>query len=113
MVLNWVLYIGFGVLAYVGISLMGQLGSGPAESVWRAALNVYRPLTLMVMLVANGLWILAVYYGLRQTSVAIPALIALGVVVSFGYSVLFLGAEPTVLKAAGLTLILAGIYLLV
>ena len=57
MVLNWVLYVGLGVVAYIGISLMGQLGGMSSASAVQSLVNAYRPLTLAVMLLANGIWI--------------------------------------------------------
>ncbi|MDE2071153.1 MAG: hypothetical protein KGI70_00225 [Patescibacteria group bacterium] len=112
MIFNWALYIVLAALSYIGISLMGQLGGAPASGTLGVLINAYKPLTLLVMLVANGLWIVAVYYGLQETRTAIPAAIALGVVVSFVYSLVFLGGTVTPLRVGGLVLILAGIYLL-
>jgi drug/metabolite transporter (DMT)-like permease len=113
MALNWILFVVFGALAYATLSLMGQLSGGAAHSAVDAGLNLFKnPYALAALVVGNALWAVALYYGLREAKLALPALFAIGVVTGFVYSMLFLGAEVTMWRICGAVLILAGIYLL-
>lgn len=114
MVLNWFLFAVLGALAYVGFSIMGQFSDTAARSWFEAAANLFiKPPVLAALIIGNALWVVALYYGLRESKDAIPMLVAVGVIASFAYSAVFLGAEVTPLHIAGLTLVLLGIYLLV
>lgn len=106
------LFFCFSVLAYVGISAFGQLSGGAATSLLSAAGNALRPLPLLVLVAANVFFAMAVFSGLSWTRFAIPAALAVGVVTSFAYSAFFLGGAVTLVKVAGILLILVGIYLL-
>lgn len=92
---------------------MGHLTGAGAHSGLGAALSLFKPAALAVLLVANLFWAAAFYYGLKETKDALPMLIAIGVITSFVYSVAFLGDEVTALHLLGLVLVLGGIYLLV
>jgi drug/metabolite transporter (DMT)-like permease len=110
--MNWLRFGVLGAVAYVGIALMGYLGAGPADTVWQVIRNAYQPRVVALMLAANGLWIVAVYYGRRETDAATSMLVALGVVVIFVFYALLLGTKLTALKVLGVVLVLAGIYCL-
>jgi hypothetical protein len=110
--MNWLLFLLIGVLAYAALSLMGQLSSGDAKSALDAALRLFSPYALVALVIGNALWAIALYFGLKETNAAIPALIAVGVITSFVYSALLLGSEVTIQKIAGLAAILIGISLL-
>lgn len=112
MLLNWILFFVIGVLAYIGISLMGQLSGGAANSALQAGFGILKPYALIALLLGNGLWGVALYFGLQQTKAAIPALIAVGVITGFVYSAIFLETEVTALRLLGLAAVLLGIYLL-
>ena len=109
---NWVLFAILSILAYVCIAAFGQFGGGSATSALSAALSTFKPLPLLLLIVGNILWGVAVYFGLRNTSAAIPAAIALGVVTSFFYSTYAFGTAITLARLAGVAVILFGIYLL-
>ncbi len=113
MVLNWILFVLFGALAYIGFAIMGQYSDSTASSWFQAVTNLFtKPVALAALVVGNALWVIALYYGLRETKAAVPALIAVGVVTGFFYALAFFGAQITFTKIAGLLLILIGIYLL-
>ena len=113
MLLNWILFVALGSLAYVGLSLMGQLSGGAATSSLSAALNLFKnPYALLALIVGNALWAVALYWGLRETKLALPMLIATGDVVGFVYAALVFGAEVTTVRVVGLVIIMVGIYLL-
>ncbi|HEY6256411.1 MAG TPA: hypothetical protein VIY51_11535 [Xanthobacteraceae bacterium] len=110
--MNWLLFLVLGVLAYAGLSLMGQLSGAHGTSALDTALRLFQPYAFAALIFGNALWAVALYFGLKETNTAIPTLIAVGVITSFAYSVLFLENEVTVQKIGGLVLVLAGIYLL-
>jgi multidrug transporter EmrE-like cation transporter len=111
--LDWILFAAIGVVSYIGISYLGTLTRGlTAHSPWQAAGNLLTPKALLVILAANFLWAAALYYGLRETRLALPILFVLGDAVGFVWAVAFFGAEVTMVRIAGLVLVLAGVYLL-
>lgn len=112
MILSVALFALFSVLAYVCISLFGQMTGSGASTLWGAALSALRPLPLLILVAGNVFFSMAVYSGLAWTRFAIPAALALGVITSFIYSALFLGGTVTLLKLAGVALILCGIFFL-
>ena len=112
MLLNWVLFAVFGILAYVCISLFGQLTGGSSTTMWQATLAAIKPFPFLVLMVGNIFFSVGLFVGFKNTPFAIPALIALGVIVSFFYSMFVLGGTVTSVKVAGLGLILLGIYFL-
>jgi multidrug transporter EmrE-like cation transporter len=64
------------------------------------------------MLVGNMFFGLGLYYGFGLTRFAIPAAIAMGVVVSFVYSVALLGVQVTLLKIIGAAVVILGVVVL-
>jgi hypothetical protein len=110
--LNWALFAVTSVGAYVFISMFGEFGGEASSSAVGAALSTFKPLPLVFLLVGNVLWGVAVYFGERSTSEAIPAAIALGVVTSFVFSAIFLGSTVTWERSLGVAVILLGVYLL-
>jgi hypothetical protein len=109
---HFVLFLVFTPLSYVGIFFMGVLGSGPAQNGWQALLYAYHWKPVLLMLFANGLWVWAVYHGLKVTDAAILMAMALGVVVGFICSALYFGMELTPLRISALGGILFLISLL-
>lgn len=109
---NWFAFAIVSIVAYALISAFGQLGGGSGTSALDAALATFKPLPFVLLLAGNILWGVAIYYGLRVTREAIPAAISFGVVTSFIYSTVALGAPVTLLRAVGVVVILSGIYLL-
>ena len=112
MLLNWVLFAIFGILAYICISLFGQLTGGSSTTMWQAALAAIKPVPLLVLIIGNIFFSLGLFVGFKNTPFALPAFVALGIVVSFFYSMFVLGGTVTSVKVAGLGLILLGIYFL-
>ena len=110
--MNWLLFFGFGVTAYIGISIFAQLTGGQGSTLLQVAINSIKPLSLLVLVVANVLFGMAVFMGFKNTQFAIPATIAIGVITSVCYSVFVLGGQLTMSKVGGIFLVLAGIYLL-
>ena len=111
-VLNWVLFGITGILAYVFLSMFGQLSGGTATSALGAALAAFKPIPFLFLVVGNVLWGVAVFFGLRNTSYAIPAAIAVGIMTSFVYSVVALDSSVTWTRLLGLAVVLLGIYLI-
>jgi multidrug transporter EmrE-like cation transporter len=110
--MNWLWFSVLGVLAYVALSLTGQLTGGYGVSALDTALRLFRPYAFAALIVGNTLWVVASYFGFKETKTAIPTLVAVGVITSFAYSVAFLESEVTLQKIGGLLLVLAGICLL-
>lgn len=110
--MQWALFVVVTIVAYVGISLFAQLSGGSSTNAWQAFFSAVRPLPLVVMVVANMFFALAIYFGFAVTRYSIPIAIALGAVTSFMYSILVLGAQLSALKGLGVMLAVAGIILL-
>ena len=112
MIFSAALFAFFSIATYVLISIYGQITGGNATPLYEAALSALRPLPLLLIVVGNVCFSMAIFSGLSWTRFAIPAALALGVITSFAYSALFLGGTVTVAKLVGVVLILGGIFLL-
>jgi drug/metabolite transporter (DMT)-like permease len=99
-------------ITYFLLSLFGQMTGGSAHTFLESIRAVLRPLPLALLLISNLFFASALYVGFKFTPYAIPSAIAIGVIASFLYSILFLGATVTWLKIVGVILIVGGIYLL-
>ena len=109
---DWLLFALTSVVAYVFITMFGVLGGGAGTSIVSAALDTFKPIPFILLLLGNVVWGVAIYLGLRQTTDAIPIAIVIGVVVSFLYDVMFMQTAVTWMHMLGLVLVLVGIYLL-
>lgn len=112
MFVQWLLFGVTTVVAYLGISLFGQIAGGGASSPMSAFLGTLKPLPLLIITVANMFFALALYFGFAQTRFAMPIALSVGVLTSFMYSVFVLGASFSLVKAGGILLVVAGIALL-
>ena len=110
--LNWTLFGASAIVAYGFLSAFGQLGGGSGTSGFGAAMATFKPLPFVLLVLGNVAWSVAIYYGFQNTKFAIPAVIAVGVITSFLYSVLFLGSSATATKMFGVGVILLGVYLI-
>jgi multidrug transporter EmrE-like cation transporter len=108
--LNWLLFAVTGVVAYVLLSLFGQLGGGSSNSAVGAFLAAFKPIPFVLLIIGNALWGVAVYFGLQNTKYAIPAVIALGIITSFLYSLIVFENPVTWWRLLGLGLLILGIY---
>lgn len=112
MILSAALFALFSVLAYICISVFAQMTGGTSTSLMQAALLALRPIPILILILGNVFFAMAVFSGFGWTRFSVPAAIAVGVVTAFVYSALFLGGTVTVTKVLGILLILLGIYLL-
>ena len=112
MVLNWLLFFALSFGAYILIALFGQLTAGESTTLWQVALAEFKPLPLAIILFANAVWATGLYFGFKNTNLALPIAISIGVVTGFVYSLLFLDATFTPLKLLGVALVLGGIFLM-
>ena len=112
MVLNWVSFFALSVVAYLLIGLFSQLTASGSTSLWQTALAEFRPLPLLVILAGNAIWAAGLYFGFKNTNLALPIAISIGVITGFVYSLLFLDATFTPLKLLGVALVLGGIFLM-
>ncbi len=106
------LFLLLSFITYFLISVVGQLTGSGSGSLVHHALQVIKPLPLLLLVISNIFFAVALAVGFKFTQYAIPAAIAIGVISSFIYSAIFLGGFVTLLRIAGIFLILAGIYLL-
>lgn len=106
------LFAIFSVLAYTCISFFAQITGGGSATLLQAALSAVRPLPILILIVGNIFFSMAVFSGFGWTKFAVPAAIALGVVTSFVYSAVFLGGAVSLVRMLGVVFILAGIYFL-
>jgi uncharacterized membrane protein len=113
LMLHWATFVTFGIFSYTLISLFAQLvGDKPFTSTYAAFIGGFAIIPALVLLASNPFYAVALYHGFAISRFAIPMLIAIGVITSFLYSLVFLGATFTFTKLAGLVVICAGIALL-
>ncbi len=110
--MNWLLFATLGTIGYVGVATMGYLGGGPAETFWDVLCNAFQPKVVVLMLGSNGLWIMANHYGQLETKGATSMLVALGLIIIFAFYAVVASVPVTLLKLAGVALVLLGIYCL-
>lgn len=112
MILQWLAFCAITVLAYIGILLFAQMTGGSSTSAWQAFTSGFRPLPLAILILANTIWAVGLYYGFVVTRYAIPVMISIRALTPFLYSLIFLGANVTATKISGIVLVIAGIVLL-
>lgn len=112
MVLSGVLFFALSFATYFLLSLFGQLTGGSGATLVDSIGRMFRPIPLLVLIASNIFFASALYFGFQFSKFAIPMAIAVGVVASFVYSMLFLGGTVSAFKLLGVALILVGIYLL-
>ena len=109
---QWILFIFLTVCMYVCISTIGKVSGGSSSTLTDALKGVFQPHVLVLMLLANGFFAAALFYGFQSTTNALTIAVAVGVVSTFFYSVLFTGVSVTTTNIAGLTFAIIGIFLL-
>lgn len=112
MLLQWIFFIGSAIVTYIGISLFGQLTGGSTSTPWAAIVSVVRPVPLILLVISNMFFAVAVYFGLTITRYAIPIILATGAITGFVYSVAVLGGSISAIKLVGILCVVAGIVLL-
>lgn len=113
MLLHWIGFIVSGLIAYIFIAVFAQItgGSNPKNS-WDAFWMGIQPLPVVIIVFSNMFFALGVYHGFAITRFSIPMMVALGVITTFAYSLVVLGAKITLLKVAGILSVILGIALL-
>ena len=110
--MNWLLAILATITSYTLFSIFG-LRTGGAESFQKAALApVSSPIDFMLILFGSAGFGVATFYALKSSPLAITAVISLGLLVSFLFSVLFTNGEITLQRILGLCTIIVGVWLL-
>ena len=110
--LHWAYFIVIISVMYVCIATIGRITGGESASVLESVRSLFTPLLLSLMLLANVLFAIGIYYGFIVSSNALPISVAIGIVATFIYSVAMLGVSVTGTKLLGIACILIGIYLL-
>jgi hypothetical protein len=108
--LYWLLFATTGIVSYLLLSLFGQLTGGSVNSAISAFLAAFKPIPLVLLIIGNALWGVAIFFGLQNTKYAIPVVIALGIITSFFYSVIVLENPVTWPRLLGVGLVILGIY---
>jgi multidrug transporter EmrE-like cation transporter len=106
------IFVLSSIVAYTGIAYFAQLTGGSVATAWQAVGKSLQPFPVIVLVAANVFFALAIYAAFQFTRFAIPATIAMGALTSFGFSVVFLGAQVTIAKLIGVALVVAGIMML-
>ncbi|MEK9161032.1 MAG: hypothetical protein AAB440_03305 [Patescibacteria group bacterium] len=106
------LFFVLSIITYLLVSWFGHLTGGSPGNFWQDVLQVLKPIPLLILFVSNFFFAAAVSIGLKVSPYAIPMAIAVGVIASFIYSMLFLGGTFTWVKMLGILAILVGIYFL-
>ena len=112
MAVQWILFAVLTIIAYGGISWFAQLSGGSSTSALGAFFSAIKPFPLFVVTVANMFFGLALYYGFSVTRFAIPAAISLGVITSFAFSAIVLGAPVTLTKLVGAGIVIVGVIVM-
>lgn len=112
MLLQWVFFVVSVVVAYTGISWFGQMTAEFGTTPVTSFLAAIRPVPLFIVTVANMFFGLGLYYGFGLTRFALPATIALGVITSFVFSAVVLGAQVTLMKLVGVLVVILGVVIL-
>ena len=108
----WLLFIGLTVVMYVAIGFIGQLSGGESSSAITAARKIFTPSVFSLMIIANLLFAVSIFYGFMVTPTALSVSVAVGVITTFIFSCMALGVTVTLTKVLGLACITLGIYLL-
>ena len=108
----WIAFILLTAVMYICISLIGRFTGGEATSVFGSVRSLFSLPILGLVLASNVIYAISIYYGFIVTENALPISIALGVLLSFVYSLIFIGTTLTLVKVVGVTLIIVGIFLL-
>ena len=108
----WIAFIVLTAVMYICISLIGRFTGGEAASALESVRSLFSLPILGLILASNVIYAIAIYYGFIVTENALPISIALGVLLSFVYSLIFIGTTLTLVKVVGVTLIIVGIFLL-
>lgn len=112
MVLTAILFFVLSFITYFLLAWFGQLTGGGPGDFWADVRSVFAPVPLAILLFSNFLFAASLSIGFKITPFAIPMAVAIGVVASFVYSLLFLGGVVTWMKILGVAAILVGVYLL-
>ena len=111
----WLSILLFFVLSFITYTLFswfGQLTGGGPGNLKEDVLSIFKPFPLLILLIGNAFFAGALSVGFSFSKDAIPMAIAVGVIASFTYSALFLGANVTWIRILGVAFVLVGIYLL-
>jgi uncharacterized membrane protein len=110
--MNWAAAITATVVSYTLFSYFG-LRTGETGSFRQAVLLPFRnPLDFALVMLGSAAFGVATFYALKTSSYAIPVVISIGLVVSFVFSTLFADGRVTIMRLAGLALILSGVWLM-
>lgn len=108
----WIYFVGLTVLMYVAINFIGKISGGESTSALEAAKAIFSPTVFLLVVGANVLFAISIFYGFSVSSSALAISVAIGVLTAFVFSVVTLGVSVTLTKVLGLVLVVAGIYLL-
>ena len=110
--MNWVLTVVLTIVTYTLYSFFG-LRVGASDTALRAALAPVSDLLNFGLIMSGTVGLgLALFFGGRVTEFAFTIVIALGLVVSFVFSIVVGGASVTATHGVGLVLVMAGVALL-
>ena len=110
--MNWIIFIFLSIVAYTLISFFATVTAGGATSPLGALKNVFTPLGLFLLIIANAIYGVAIYYGFTSTKLAIPIALAIGALTAWFYSLIFLDKVFELNDALGLVLVIVGIFFL-
>ncbi len=110
--IQWFLFLFLTVCMYICISTIGKVSGGSSNTLIGAVKGVFTLPVLGLMLTSNGLFAAALFYGFHVTANALTIAVAVGVVSTFLYSVVFTGVTVSVLNVLGLLFVVTGIFLL-
>jgi|GEM_PF-3445762 len=109
--MNWILAIISTIISYTVFSYFG-LRAGVALSFKEALLAPFTSIINFALIIIGSTGFgVATYFALKSSSYALPIIISLGLIISFIFSVLFLGIKITPIKLSGLFMIVLGILL--
>ena len=110
--LNWILAIIATIVSYTLFSYYG-LRTGELLSFKQALMApVNNLVNFSLVIIGSAGFGVATFYGLKGSPYAITAVISIGLIVSFVFSVLFADGRITSFRIFGLAMIIFGVWLL-
>ena len=110
--MHWILTIVATVVAYTLFSYFG-VRTGSSDTLAKAAFApVSNPIDFSLIVFGSSGFGIATYFALKTSPFAVTLVIAIGLIVSFLFSVLVVSAEATPQRLIGLVVVMAGVWLL-
>ena len=110
--MHWALTIAATVVCYTLFSYFGVRTAGSTTVAKAALAPVTNPIDFSLIVFGSSGFGIATFFAIKASPFAVTVVIALGLIVSFVFSVLVVSAEATPQRLVGLVIIMVGVWLL-